>query len=394
MSSLDRNGDMDIDYDIRSGSHMTHSAHSTTTDEYADPGSESQSEEEEDIDAYFNLSQEEFQFVSSARDSIKTSRSRNSDLYNAASASRTSELYTAPSASRTSDLYTSVNSSNTATKLEKQSSSQNNKDHYDRRKASGSDSVISASNLTVTESYNSNFEFMSTCSSPRSNANKDYSDYPRENSLDYPRENSLDYTRGNSLDYPRGNSLDYARGNSLDYPCQNSLDYPRDYPDYTRTSSLETYYSDLFKDNLSCHESISVIALRLEEIEKQEKLKHDQEKLGKEHVGQEKLEQDKPKEQPQHGATENNEQVVSPTTSTIDKVGPPSTSPPTNTEPKDTPSEPPKDEPISGVKPGRRFFTTVNRVAKLRKEMSQQSQDGESGENMVSIVLFYVILGG
>ncbi len=233
-------------------------------------GEEEEEEEEQDIDAYFNLSQEEFQLLSSARDSVKASRNRHSDASGGRSPSPSppkSRIHARTEHSTdvtqmhpmSSQLEAKTTTGTTQMLPPTGSSSQqssspqhSNRDPslQERRKTSGSDSVIFASNFTHTESYESRTGTYST-GSPRSRSPP-----------------SRDTSRDHML--PRGSS-------------QASVP--------SRGESIDTSISDLWKDNTSTHESMSVISSRLEEIERQER-----EKQQKEQEEQQKMQEQQEKE--------------------------------------------------------------------------------------------------
>ena len=387
---------------------------------------ETEEEEDDDIDAYFNLSQEEFQLLSSARESVKASRSKHGDPMVSPKPS--------PKPSRHNDLaapkqhYQQQQQPPRSPKLERNHNNSqitsNNviKDHCDRRKASGSDSVISASNFTHTESVPSNSEMMSTGTGTYSSSHSPLSprDFPRDYPADLASPRSRDYS---DLYSPRGIS-------------------PRDFVP-SRSLSLETP-SDLWRDNSSTHESISVISSRLEELEKLEREREEKEKQEKERLEQEEKEKQqqeqqqqqqdekpetsasllrpqdaaKPSLMKQHSLKETITGVVTgirgfivDSISSEDIHASTKDEPEFKEEPKESTSgeeEKPNEgqsqagavarEPegasqgagiIKGAPSGKKFLTAVNRVAKLRQSQKDKLKDGEEVVNIT--VLTFIL---
>ena len=371
---------------------------------------EEEEEEDDDIDAYFNLSQEEFQLLSLARESVKASRSKHGDPIVSPKPS--------PKPSRHNDLSAQKQQQQQprSPKLERNhnnSQTINNvsKDHCDRRKTSGSDSVISASNFTHTESVPSNFEMMSTGTGTYSSSHSPLSprDFPRDYPADLASPRSRDYSDFYS---PRGIS-------------------PRDF-DPSRSLSLETP-SDLWRDNSSTHESISVISSRLEELEKIEREREEKEKQEKERLEQEekeKQQQEQQEEKPetsasllkpqdaakpslmkQHSLKETITGVVTGIRGFIvDSISSEDIHASTKDEPeaKEESKEPTCGEEeklseeqaqagakakepegvsqgvgiVKGAPSGKKFLTAVNRVAKLRQSQRDKLKDGEDVVNI------------
>ena len=385
---------------------------------------ETEEEEDDDIDAYFNLSQEEFQLLSSARESVKASRSKHGD-----------PMVSPKPSAKPPDTMTLLLQNNNI-------SNNNNQDllslkeititakllttlakiTFDRRKASGSDSVISASNFTHTESVPSNFEMMSTGTGTYSSSHSPLSprDFPRDYPADLASPRSRDYS---DLYSPRGIS-------------------PRDFVP-SRSLSLETP-SDLRRDNSSTHESISVISSRLEELEKLEREREEKKKQERERLEQEEKEkqQQEQQQQQQEEKPETSASLLRPqdrcqtisheTTLTegnhhrivtgirgfiVDSISSEDIhastkdEPEAKEEPKESTSgeeEKPSEEQsqagavarepeaasqgagiIKGAPSGKKFLTAVNRVAKLRQSQKDKLKDGEEVVNIT--VLTFIL---